>query len=264
MNTSFDKSIIVTALYDIGRSTWDKFSASYHTYLHWGEAVLSIDSPIVVFTEEKFFKPIFEIRRKYDRNMDRTKIIVQPLHDSKSFKLYYEKIDEIMRSNEFKEIVQFPDVPEMCKPLYTSLIFNKLSWMSEVYNHQYIENDIVIWKDFGVYRDDVSKYANVKWPDTTKINNSKVTFFSHHDKFTIKDYKQHILSQNRFLHGGCVITPGYLLQPLEKRFHMLATEMLNQNYTGSEEKLWDIIVSDDIGNYNLVLSDWREYWTKFL
>ncbi len=48
------KPIIVTALLDIERDKWDNFNMSYNTYLHWMMNTLSFDSPMVIYTEEKF------------------------------------------------------------------------------------------------------------------------------------------------------------------------------------------------------------------
>lgn len=45
------KPLVITALYDIGRSNWKDFAMSYDTYLHWMQRALSLRSNMVIFTE---------------------------------------------------------------------------------------------------------------------------------------------------------------------------------------------------------------------
>ena len=55
------KTAIVTALFDIGRDKWDNYEQSYHTYIEWMKNLLSLNSKIVIYTEEKFSSQIIEI-----------------------------------------------------------------------------------------------------------------------------------------------------------------------------------------------------------
>ena len=257
------KPVIVTALFDIDRPNWKNYKSSYHTYIQWSRNLLSIDCPLVIFTEEKFFKDLFDIRKEYDPKMSQTKSIV---NDKESLMLYhshYKKIKELMESEPFANRVQFPDVPEMCQPWYNIIMMSKLNLMKETYVHQYIPNDLVIWKDIAVYRDKPERYENVKWPDVDKINRTKPTFFSHHEKVSIHDNKSHILSQMRFVQGGSFAIPGYLLQPVEKAYMNLVDNYLSLGYVGSDEKYLDLLVKENPDKFELIKCDWREYFPFF-
>ena len=256
------KPVIVQALFDIERDKWDNFTMSYHTYLHWMRNVLSLDANIVVFTEEKFFKAIYDNRKVFDPKMDKTKIIVQTLEDLTSYKLFYTRLKNLMESQGFKSISSF-DVPEMTKPLYNVLMFNKLYWLRQARDNNYFDSDVMVWKDAGTYRDEIENYNYKKWPDTSKIIPNKTTFFCHHPKISIVDIKHHALSQMRFIHGTSFIVPNteldFLIDEVEYTIHT----SLNAGYIGSDEKMFDITYLRNTDRYNLIQCSWREYFKFF-
>lgn len=256
------KPVIVSALFDIDRPNWVNFKSSYHTYIHWSRQLMSIDCALVVFTEEKFFKPLFDIRKEYDTDMSQTKFIVQDKTELQLYKTHYHRIKDLMESKEFKKKVQFKDVPEMCQPWYNILMLSKLTWMREAYVQQYLEGDIFIWKDIAVYRDTDDEY-NVKWPDVDKISFTKPTFYNHHNHISIYKNEDHILSQQRFIQGGCFIVPGYLLQPLNNAYLDIVDNYLGLGYIGSDEKYFDILIKEDIDKFLLIECGWREYFRYF-
>ena len=262
MGVDLRKPVIVSALFDIDRPNWVNFKSSYHTYVAWSKHLMSIDCALVVFTEEKFFKDLFDIRKKYDPDMSQTKFIVKDKTELQLYDTHYHRIKDLMESDAFKKKVQFPDVPEMCQPWYNVLMLSKLTWMREAYVHQYLEGDVYIWKDIAVYRDDSEVY-NVKWPDVAKISDTKPTFYNHHNHISIVNNENHILSQMRFIQGGSFIVPGHLLQPLNNAYLDIVDKYLALGYIGSDEKYFDILIRDDIDKFHLIECGWREYFRYF-
>ena len=121
---------IVTALFDIGRDKWKTFNQSYHTYLWWLENTLSLNAKFVIYTEDKFYDDILNIRKKYDPILHNTLVIKKDLNELPAYQRYFNNLDKLMNSEEFKSKIIF-DVPEMTKPLYNTLIFNKLDFIKE-------------------------------------------------------------------------------------------------------------------------------------
>ena len=80
--------VIVTALYDIGRDKWEKFTQSYGGYIHWMERTLSLDSNIVIYTESKFYEEIKSYRVKYDPDLTKTIFVIEELEELEIYKLY--------------------------------------------------------------------------------------------------------------------------------------------------------------------------------
>lgn len=256
------KPVIVQALFDIERDKWDNFTMSYHTYLSWMRNVLSLDANIVVFTEEKFFKAIYDNRKVFDPTMSKTKIIVQTLEELTAYKLFYTRLKNLMESQEFKSKSSF-DVPEMTKPLYNVIMFNKLYWLRQARDNRYFDSDVMVWKDAGTYREDISLYQHKKWPDASKIIPNKTTFFCHHENIRILNMQDHALSQMRYIHGTSFLVPNTELDDLIDEVELTVDSSLKQGYIGSDEKMFDITYLRNPDRYHLIKCSWREYFPFF-
>jgi hypothetical protein len=182
--------VIVMALYDIGRENWNNFRMSYHTYGWWMRNTLSLDCNIVVYTESKFIDELTNYRREFDPNLEKTIFVVNELTDLPVYQKYHDSLSSLMFSDNFKSKVSFPDVPEMCQPLYNIIMFNKVFFLKDTIEKKYFNNDMVIWADAGGLRDDINLYRNNKWPNISKIKSldpNKITFFSHNQDFSVKN-----------------------------------------------------------------------------
>ena len=268
MSIEIKKPVIVTALYDIGRDKWEKFTQSYGGYMHWFWRTLSLDSEIVIYTQERFNNEILDYRKKFDPEMKKTVIVNQELEELESYKIYNERLEKLMYSETFKNKVSFHDVPEMSKPLYNIIMFNKVYWLKNAVDNKYFDNDMVIWLDAGGLRDEISKYENTKWPCINKINeldNTKLTFFSHNEDFDInEDQKEWIsLSQVRNIQGTAFLAPSHTLDWLVNEIHTTIEESLNGEYICSDEKIFDISYVRNKQNYHLIECTWRTYFGKF-
>jgi hypothetical protein len=256
---------IVTALYDIGRDKWDNFTQSYGGYIHWMERTLSLNSNIVIYTQEKFKDEIETYRKKYDPDLVKTIIIIQELEDLVCYKLFNDKLNTLMFSDVFLNKKHF-DVPEMTKPLYNVIMFNKVYWIKDCVDKGYFGNDFVIWADAGGLREPVEIYQGKNWPNIEKINNldnDKITFFSHNDTFNIHDNEWHSLSQVRNIQGTAFFVPSNLVDELLINFEKTIDESISSDYIGSDEKILDIMYLKDTSKYNLIKCGWREYYKIF-
>jgi len=256
------KTTIVTALFDIGRDKWQNYAQSYHTYQHWMKNILNFENEMVIFTEEKFKDYILENRKKADPNLTKTKIIIQNFEEIESHKKYYDKIKNLMNDEDFKKKIIFK-VPEMTQPEYNTVIFNKLYFIKHIIDNKLCNSDLFIWCDAGVLRDEI-KEVYTGFPNLNKINenfSNKITFFSHHTEFDIPNREHHLLSQYRYIHGGCFFVPNNgTINELIERFDNLVKYYLSNKVIGSEEKILDFCFLDNKDNYNIVKSDWRQYF----
>lgn len=256
---------IVTAIFDIGRDGWDSYGLSYNTYLHWMRNILYFDSNIVIYTEEKFKKFIEDVRKHVDPTLTKTTIIIDEISNIESYKLYYNEVKVLMESDEFKKRIHF-NVPEMTKPLYNIIIFNKLFFIKESIEKNHFNSDLFIWCDAGILRNDIPVIKE-GFPNVDKINNGfndKITFFSHETNFSTPSKDFHLISQFRYIHGGCFFVPNNgSIDNIIKSFTKEITESLKRGYVGSEEKYLDFCYLEDKTNYNIVKSDWRQYFDIF-
>ena len=104
-------------------------------------------------------------------------------------------------------------------------------------------------------------FLEMKWSkfDPNKINPIKPQFFSHHDKVNILVNEHHLLSQTRFIQGGAIVVPGYIIKDLNKKYIELIDHYLKQGYIGSDEKYLDLLVKENPLAYKLIKVDWRKY-----
>lgn len=260
------KTAIVTAIFDIGRDKWDNFTMSYHTYLWWMRNILYLDTDLIIYTEEKFKNDILNYRKEVDPKLEKTIIIIQPLEDIEGYKTFYEPLNNLMSSDEFKKSIQF-QVPEMTKPLYNVVMFAKLFYIKDAANKNLFNADLYVWADAGVIRNDKPE-KNVKWPDIQKINeldNNKVTFFCHHPYVRVdaSRYKDHALSQMRYIQGGSVFVPRKCVNDICELFKHTALDSIAKGYVGSDEKIFDFVYLTNPENYNLIQCGWREYIDLF-
>ena len=258
--------VIVMALYDIGRENWSNFRMSYHTYLWWMRNTLSLDANIVVYTETKFVDDIKNHRKEFDPDFSKTIIIELPLEELDMYKKYNDSLTELMNAPDFKSKVSFHDVPEMCRPLYNIIMFNKVFFLKDTIEKKYFNNDMVIWADAGGLREDVRNYALTKWPNPEKLLNldlNKITFFSHNQHFGVGDRQFHSLSQIRNIQGTAFLLPSHLIDKLLNLVVETIDESINSRYIGSDEKIFDICYVKQPELFNLIKCSWREYFDIF-
>lgn len=256
---------VVTALFDIGRDKWSNYSLSYHTYMMWMRNLLLFDSKMIIYTEQKFESFIKEQRSIVDPNLEKTIIVIDFIENLDSYKLFYDRVSTLMNQDQFKSKIHF-NVPEMTQSLYNIIIFNKPYFIKKSIQEKHFDSDMYIWCDAGVLRDD-NPVIKKGFPNADKINqnyNDKITFFSHHENFSIPDRPFHLLSQFRYIHGGCFFVPNNkVLDNFINHFVKLIFHYLDDGYVGSEEKYLDFCFLDDKERYNIIKSDWRQYFDIF-
>jgi len=256
---------IVTALFDIGRDKWDSYSLSYNSYIMWMKNLLMYDTQMVIYTEEKFLNNLKEKRALCDPNFEKTIFVLKNIEELDSFKLYFEQVDKLMKTEEFKKKKIF-NVPEMTKPLYNILIFNKPFYIKESIEKKHFNSDFYIWLDAGILREE-TKNVIKNWPNLDKINekySDKITFFSHQVPVPDIDPKLHLVSQYRFIHGGCFFIPNNgTLEIFINHFKKQIEFYLKEKLVGSEEKYLDFCIRSNPNEYNVIKSDWRQYFNIF-
>lgn len=245
------KPQIITAFFDIGRDKWKYHGSSVHTYLHWGANVLKLDNPMVIYTEPKFED---EIRsRRYHKD---TKIVIMEINELKAYKKYYSQMERMMLSEPFKSFKSF-NVPEMLYPLYNVIMFNKMYWIKDAIDNNYFDSNISMWIDYGYWREPTDE-LEIKWPSKCKLDLDRITYFSHHERISIHNIKDHAMSQMRFIQGGNFSVPNDKIDQLVLDVESTIQTSLDNGYIGSDEKMFDIAYLKTPWLYKLIKADWRE------
>ena len=117
-------SIIITALYDIGREAHGRTMA---TYLDWFAHTLLIASPVVVFVDDaSIFRFVKEARRGLP-----TFIVKRPFGDLEYARLV-SWVESVQQSEQWRSCVEHPSRLEWNLPAYLPLVWSKLGLVSEV------------------------------------------------------------------------------------------------------------------------------------
>lgn len=254
------KPLIITALYDIGRSDWKDFAMSYHTYLHWMYNTLQLNCEMVIFTEPKFEERIKEMRSEIDPNGEMTKYVINHMEDLEAYKQWNEPLTKLMDSEDFKNRRHFDHVPEMNHPLYNIVMFNKVFFLKEALNLN-PEATHLLWLDAGGIRESIS---TKEWPNINKLDSSKIMKFSHNVPFNVPDPEWHSFSQVRHIQGTAFVCPSHMIDWYISEINNTIQDCINHGYIGSDEKIFDLTCLKNPNKFNLVKQSWREYYDWLL
>ena len=259
-----NRAVIVTALFDIGRDKWGAFGHSYHTYLEYMKIMLSIDCYMVIYTEQQFAQKILKNRQVVDPKLKKTELKVITKEQFEIYKKFGNQITKLMSSDDFKKQIQF-HVPEMTQPWYNFVNFNKIFFIKDACfnSNRFPKRNLYIWKDAGVYRSEKHLYHKRIWPDIKKVDMSKITFFVRSTNDNIPDVKQHLLSQDRKIQGGSFLVPSHYIEYFADEFEKQIKRALNLGVIGSDEKIMDLIYSNNPEFCNKIECEWRQYWKFF-
>ena len=250
--------LVITALYDIGRSDWKDFSMSYHTYLHWMQKALNLRSRMVVFTEPKFEDEIRRMRSAVDPTGEMTTYVINHVQDIEVYRVWNDRITAVMQDEVFLKKRHWDHVPEMNHPLYNIVMFNKIFFLNEALK-LHPNSTHLIWVDAGGIREDMD-YPNT-WPNPAKLSSNKIMHFSHNIPFTVDDPEWHTLSQVRNIQGGAFVCPSHMIDWYMNEINKTIEFCLNNKFIGSDEKIFDLTYLRDPDKFILVKQGWREYYS---
>lgn len=256
-----------TFFFDIGRGNWDSFTVHNNTYMHWFKNFLALNVKLYIKTEEQFIPFIKEHRKFIDPEFKNTIIEASKVEDLEAYNLYNKKLEDLMFSEEFKKKMHHNQVPEMNKPLYNVLMFDKVCFLKDIINKNPFNTKFFSWVDTGFVRDESWVRNNSEWPDPAKLvlKENRVRFFCINDNVrgTLRDKEYHCLSQIRLLKGTNFYLDGSCINELYRLFHKNVNECLSKGFIGSDEKIFDLCYLDNPGLFELVKCDWRQEFNLY-
>lgn len=251
-----------TFYFDIDRKNWKHFTVSNEMYMNWFSNLLSLDINLYILTENKFVDKVLAMRKKIDPELKKTVIKETTIEDLPAYELYNKRLEELMSSDEFQKIVHHKDVPEMTKPLYNVLMFNKVHYLQQVMDENPFDTEYFSWVDAGFIRDHNEVKNIKKWPDPKRLNmqKEKIKFFCINNEIerNMRDIKWHAMSQMRLLKGTIFFLHKDLIPFLKTEFDRRVNEVLDKKYIGSDEKIFDICCLNNREKFDLYKCNWRE------
>lgn len=221
---------IITAFFDIGRSTWtpDKGLPHYlhrsnETYLERFGIMAKLNNEMVIYTTEEFADIIQEYRKGKE---DKTQVVV--LDFKNSFKEMRLAIAEVQTNENYQKMISPTQRlnPEYWSADYVLVNALKSHFVNKAISDGYVNNEMVAWIDFGYCRNGDMLGGHHHW--NFNFNQDKIHFFQQREWDPNKTI-QHVISNNEVhMLGAKIIASKQMWSILEKLiFHSL--ELLLQN-----------------------------------
>jgi hypothetical protein len=157
---------ITTALFDIKRET-NGDGRSMDEYLKWFDTTLSIESPMTIYTEPKFYEFV-----KSGRSGKESNIICYELEDIPYYHLL-SKMDLILSDKEYIGRIKDPSRIECRLSMYNIIQYSKFKWITNSIALDNGKSDFYFWMDAGCSR--FFNNGNLKnWPNSEKLERGKL------------------------------------------------------------------------------------------
>ena len=244
---------IITSLYDIrSKENNDGPVRSITEYLERSKFVLSLDCPMVIFTEEKF-------RNHFETNRDMTKtlIIYEPIEQSWGYQ-YLDTLTEL-RDNYIINNMN----PNKDTPLYITLTDNKFDYISQVVKKNPFETDHFLWLDLGITHVAQNPEIIHDWLDKIPDKIRLLEINPYIDNVEPKEYFKNIYHN---VAAGLISGSGDNMLRFCDLFKKTFTDILSQGWYQLDEAIMAMIMRNHrdlfdpyYGDYMGIISNYNKY-----
>jgi hypothetical protein len=231
-------STVITALFDIGRDKDCGDGRSINQYKQWFDKTLSLNVPMVIYTEKQFEKFIWERRKK-----DNTKVVIQKLNKIPYYS-YKDKLDSVLSDPSYKANIMDPHRIECNLSLYNIIQYSKFDWILEAIEEEYFDTDYYFWMDAGCSRFFQDVDTTIEWPKNYNIlSKDKFNIQGNRNTNTYKvnDWNQYIWDCNSMLVGTLFGGRKDVCQNMARLVKQLFEYYLNNNITNNEQIILQLL-----------------------
>jgi protein YibB len=258
-----NNTTLVTALYDIGRKDYIAYPRTIETYLQYMDNILSLESNICIFCEEKHENDIKNIRQKYDPNLEYTKIYTIPFDELEFYKLFYKDIEKVMASDFFKQNNQ--GSIESVYPKYNLINFNKISFVNEILQKNPFNSNYFIWLDAGFWHHLFPKnLRKIIYPNKIKIkklDDNKVHFLSLCPESNIN--LQSIFDSRVSIAGSMFAGKAQPLVQFKQEVIQTIKYFIQQGGMNDDQTIYAYIYSKNRDLFTITYGNWFENFYEF-
>lgn len=239
---------IVTALFDINREKKGD-GRKISEYLDWFKKTLKLNCNFFIVTEEKFHQFILDNRPK-EYN---THIKINTLENAKYYK-YFDRMKEILDSEEYKKRIAYPNRVECRLPEYNIIQYSKFGWLEDCMDINPFNSKYFFWMDAGISR----FFLNVKIENFYPGKKGNKFIEENLNKFLIQkrhDLEKYIINEN-FIWGAENLLKGTMFGG-NKKIILKISELV-------EKKFLKLLENKQVNNEQLVLTlVWNENKSLF-
>ena len=252
---------IVTAFFDIGRSSWDVgFRRTNSHYYSYFKNLCKLKNDIVVFTSEDLIPYIKE-------NTNKTNITYVPIDFKSKWGTLIKTVSDIQSSDFFKSKISksLLKFPEYSIPEYVVLTTRKVELVNSAIESGLVKTKHAAWVDFGYVRGIETlnnlEYYNSQW------DNDKVHMFTHQnlEKVNHIDIQDAIFYGKVYLLGGSVIARSDIWQKLNEIYYKCFDNILKMGLADDDQGYFiaSYVEQPDLFETHYIKDDWFPLF-KFL
>jgi len=157
-----DNIRLVTALVNIEREKMD--GRVWEDYLEWFEITLKINCPMTVYVTEDLIELVNRVRG--DRQ---TTVVTINSDDDIPYYRYYDQIETILNSEEYKSKIKDNKRIECNHPFYTIIQYSKFVWLMDALQRD--DSEFIFWIDAGASRFFEDYDLEKMYPSVDALNN---------------------------------------------------------------------------------------------
>ena len=256
---------IVTALYDIGRRQWNnQFKRTHEEYLTYFNNILSFDSKMVIYIDEKDIEHVISFRKKIDPDLNKTVINIKKFTELEAYKRFYLKCKEVMNSSVFLQNRPESHTPEMNSPEYNIINFNKVSFLEESILNNKFNSEYFMWIDAGFYHHKFPKqYCFTKYPNPNKIkilDDEKIHFLSLSNEIELSSY----LDPRVSIAGSMFAAKKNSLLDFKKLCFETIQDFLNVEVINDDQAIYSYVYKKNPKLFNFYSGNWFENFYEFV
>lgn len=250
---------LVTAFFDLDRENWKDYRREINEYKKNAERVLSLYDNFVIFVEEKNVDFVKECRKNL---LNKTLIIVTEIKDLYYYK-YLDQITKVMNSEEFKRDLVNPMCPEVCKPLYNVVCFEKAEFLHKVACKNPFNSNRFCWIDFGIHEHMLhdnklsKKLFNFELPENISLCCRRMP--SEEDK----DIQVFFKSNSNRLCATIISGGARHLFYFKIKCEEIILSALEKGIIDCEQSIYTIVYLNNPKLFRLYYGDWDEIITNY-
>lgn len=263
-----DDVTIISQLFYINDQTNVLKEKHSHFYKTWVKNVLSLNCPLIFYTDDYYYDFIYNERIKYDLKLEKTYIIKTTINSLDCFVQYFETINKLLWSTKFRNL-NFPkDGIQWNNTNYNIVTLNKLFLLKKYANLNIFNTNFFCWLDAGGIRHNI--LPNMKWPNISdNINKNKLNVFSViKDRYIINNKMHYCLSHAAIIQAVVLISTQ---KPINLVYDIFTKELdscLDDCYIPTEQKVFDFCSINNPELFNIIYagdinSEIKDIWFKF-
>lgn len=243
---------IVTAFFDIGRDTKGD-GRTIVEYLEWIKKTLQLNCKLYIVTEPKF-RNFFEENRPKEYY---TVIKVIDFKDSHYYK-YYDKMKEILESQEYINKIKHPDRVECKMPEYSIIQYSKFHYLQMAIEENPFKTEYFLWADAGISRffldvDLSCEYPGINGNEIIIKSNGRFIIQNRHDINNYRLNDDFVWDSSNLLSGGMFGGSALIVKKIAELVEQVFIEkMLNKNNVNNEQLALALVWNDHKDLFYLV------------